>query len=265
MCLILFAHRADPRYPLVVAANRDEFFRRPAAAADYWPDAPRVLGGRDLEKGGTWMGVATDGRWAAVTNYRDGKSPEPGTRSRGELVAGYLLGTVGVESYLSAVEPSAHEYHGFSLLAGDGDTVYYRSNRDEGSIMLSAGIYGLSNHLLDSPWPKVERGKRALRAALDDSAKPDKMIETLLAALADRSIADERSLPSTGIGKDWEKLLSAAFISAPGYGTRTSTVLLMDHDGEAHLRERSFGERGELTEDRRYRFAIMRNPVATLD
>ena len=256
MCLILIAHRADPRYPLVVAANRDEFFRRPTAAAQYWPDAPHVLAGRDLEKGGTWMGVTTDGRWAAVTNFRDGTPAQSGARSRGELVAGYLRGSVDAQDHMTAVESDGREYHGFNLLAGDAAVTHYLSNRDQGSMMLAAGVYGLSNHLLDSPWPKVERGKRALREALAQGAKPDRLIEKLLAALSDRSIADERLLPSTGISKDWEKALSAAFIGAPGYGTRASTVLLVDTEGEVYFRERSFGESGELTEDRRYRFAI---------
>jgi uncharacterized protein with NRDE domain len=262
MCLILIAHRADPRYRLVVAANRDEFFRRPTAAADYWSDAPHVLGGRDLEKGGTWMGVATDGRWAAVTNFRDGASPEPGTRSRGGLVAGYLSGSARAQAYMASMERGVHEYHGFNLLAGDDAGVHYLSNKDDGSRMLAAGVYGLSNHLLDSPWPKVERGKLALREALAGAAKPDGLIETLLTALSDRSIAEERALPSTGIGKDWERRLSAAFIGAPGYGTRASTVLLIDHDGEVNFRERSFGERGELIEDRRYRFVLAQDPIS---
>jgi uncharacterized protein with NRDE domain len=256
MCLILIAHRADPRYPLVVAANRDEFFRRPTAPAGYWPDAPHVLAGRDLEKNGTWMGVTTDGRWAAVTNFRDGTAAQPGARSRGELVAGYLRGSGDAENHVTAVEPDVGEYHGFNLLAGDAAGVHYLSSREQGSMTLAAGVYGLSNHLLDSPWPKVARGKLALREALTQGTKPDRLIEKLLAALSDRSIADERLLPSTGISKDWEKALSAAFICAPGYGTRASTVLLMDTEGEVHFRERSFGERGELTEDRRYRFAI---------
>ena len=262
MCLILIAHRADPRYPLVVAANRDEFFRRPTAPADYWPDAPHVLGGRDLEKGGTWMGLATDGRWAAVTNFRDGTSAGPGTRSRGELVAGYLRGSARAQDHIASIETGAREYHGFNLLVGDSSGIHYLSSKEESAMTPAAGVYGLSNHLLDSPWPKVERGKLALRAALAEEIKPDRLIETLLATLSDRSVADERALPSTGISKDWEKLLSAAFIGAPGYGTRASTVLLMDQDGEVHFRERSFGERGELIEDRRYRFAIARNPVA---
>ena len=263
MCLILIAHRADPRYRLVVAANRDEFFRRSTAAADYWSDAQQVLGGRDLEKGGTWMGVDTDGRWAAVTNFRDGRSPEPGTRSRGGLVAGYLCGAALAQTYMASIGPGAREYHGFNLLVGDSDGVHYLSNKDAGPMMLAPGVYGLSNHLLDSPWPKVERGKLALREALAGSAKPDRLIETMLAALSDRSIAEERALPSTGISQDWEKLLSAAFIGAPGYGTRASTVLLIDHEGEVHFRERSFGERGELIEDRRYRFALAPDPVTT--
>jgi len=256
MCLILMAHRADPRYPLVVAANRDEFFRRPTAPADYWPDAPHVLAGRDLEKSGTWMGVTKDGRWAAVTNFRDGTSAQPGTRSRGGLVAGYLRHPGSAQDHVTSVESDASEYHGFNLLVGDRAGVHYLSNREPGSMMLAAGIYGLSNHLLDSPWPKVERGKLALREALVEATKPDRLIEKLLAALADRSFADDRTLPDTGISKDWEKVLSAAFIGAPGYGTRASTVLLMDPDGEVHFRERTFGESGEMIEDRRYRFAI---------
>jgi uncharacterized protein with NRDE domain len=264
MCLILIAHRADPRYRLMVAANRDEFFRRPTAPADYWSDAQHVLGGRDLEKGGTWLGVATDGRWAAVTNFRDGTSPEPGCRSRGGLVAGYLCGSIGAHAYVASMKHGAHEYHGFNLLAGDDGGVLYLSNKGDGSMMLAPGVYGLSNHLLDSSWPKVERGKLALREALARTAKPDRLIETMLAALSDRSIAEERVLPSTGISKDWEKLLSAAFIGAPGYGTRASTVLLIDHDGEVHFRERSFGERGELIEDRRYRFALAPDAISTM-
>jgi uncharacterized protein with NRDE domain len=262
MCLILIAYQANPRYRLVVAANRDEFFARATSPADYWPDAPQILGGRDLEKGGTWLGVTTDGRWAAITNFRDGVSLAPGARSRGELVANYLRGPSGAQGYLAAIEPYVREYNGFNLLAGDGAGVHYLSNRDEGSMALAPGVYGLSNHLLDSLWPKVERGKLALREALVSASEPDKLIETLLGALSDRSVAEESSLPDTGVSKDWEKVLSAAFIGAPGYGTRASTVLLMDHDGEVHMRERSFGERGELIEDRRFRFAMTSSPVA---
>ncbi|HVY05116.1 MAG TPA: NRDE family protein [Burkholderiales bacterium] len=255
MCLILVAYLTDPRYRLVVAANRDEFFSRPTAAADYWKDAPGVLGGRDLEKGGTWMGVTTQGRWAAVTNYRDGSAPGPGSRSRGDLVARYLCGTTPASDYVAATSARAGEYHGFNLLAGDVHGLHYLSNHDGGAIKLAPGIYGLSNRLLDTPWPKVERGKSGLRDALAGNVGADRLTEDLLAMLADRRVADEAQLPSTGISRDWEKRLSAPFIVAPGYGTRASSVLLMDQEGEISFRERSFGEGGVLLEDRRYRFA----------
>ena len=260
MCLFLIAHRADARYRLVVAANRDEFFRRPTAPADYWADAPHVLGGRDIEKGGTWMGVATDGRWAGGTNFRDGTLPAPGTRSRGELVAGYLRDAMPPQNYVSTVQRVADGYHGFNLLVGNRHDVHYLSNKLDRPMMLGPGIYGLSNGLLDAPWPKVERGKLALRKALDRTAEPDELIEALLAALADRSVAEEHALPSTGLSKDWEQRLSAAFIGAPGYGTRASTVLLIEHAGEVHFRECSFGERGDWIEDRRYRFGSAQVP-----
>ena len=263
MCLILIAHRADPRYRLVVAANRDEFFRRPTAPADYWSDAHHVLGGRDLDKGGTWMGVATDGRWAAVTNFRDGTTLRPGTRSRGELVASYLLDSSPPQSYVSSVRQIADGYHGFNLMVGNQNDLHYLSNKSDGPMMLAPGIYGLSNGLLDMPWPKVERGKLALREALAGGTEPDGLIDTLLTALSDRSIAEERALPSTGISQDWEQRLSAAFIGAPGYGTRASTVLLMEHDGEVHFRERSFSEYGEMIGDRRFRFSPAQVPVST--
>ena len=265
MCLILVAHRADPRYCLIVASNRDEFFLRPAAPADYWTDTPRVLGGRDLEKGGTWMGITGDGRWAAVTNFRDGTRPAPGTRSRGELVSRYLLESVPPQTYLSSLQRIADGYPGFNLLVGDQGELHYLSNKDDGPMMLAPGFYGLSNNLLDTPWPKVERGKLALREALAGTAGPDRLTETLLAALADRTIAEDHALPDTGIARDWERRLSAAFINAPGYGTRASTVLLVAHDGEVHYRERSFGEKGEMIEDRRYRFTAAQARVSITD
>ncbi len=260
MCLILIAHHAHPRYRLVVAANRDEFFRRETASADYWADAPHVLGGRDLEKGGTWMAVTRDGRWAAVTNFREGTPAAPGMRSRGDLVSDFLAGEpVPARAYLSAVRRLANGFSGFNLLCADQHELLYLSNRltieaaQPG--LLAGGIYGLSNGALDMPWPKVQRGKAALQAALAATPGPERLTEALLATLSDRRTAEDDILPSTGISRDWEKCLSAAFINVPGYGTRASTVLLMEADGEVHLRERAFGERGELVEDRRFRFS----------
>jgi uncharacterized protein with NRDE domain len=215
-----------------------------------------VLGGRDLEKGGSWLAVNTAGRWAAVTNFRSGHAPQPGAPSRGALVAGFLTGNAAAQQHIAALQPGIHTYPGVNLLAGDDEGAHCLSNRDDAAMMLSPGVYGLSNHLLDTPWPKVQQGKRALREALADGAKPDRLIDTLLAALSSRSLAEDLALPDTGISRDWEKRLSAAFIEAPGYGTRASTVMLIDNEGEVHLREHSFGERGELIEDRRYRFAL---------
>jgi len=254
MCLILFAHRAVHGYALVLAANRDEFFARPTESAHYWTDAPTVLAGRDLEKSGTWMGVTRDGRWAAVTNFRDGTRPEAGTRSRGELVARYLLERSSAATYAAAVANEGAQYHGFNLLVGDTQGVHYVSNRGARPQILQPGIYGLSNHLLDTPWPKVERGKRELEALLEGN--PGDPAEPLLALLADRRTAAEEALPETGVSRDWEKLLSASFICAPGYGTRASSVLLIGQDGEVNLRERSFDASTELLEDRRFRFTV---------
>jgi len=254
MCLILFAHRAAPGYALVLAANRDEFFSRPTGPAGYWTDAPNVLAGRDLEKGGTWLGVTRDGRWAAVTNFRDGTRPETGSRSRGELVARYLLEHSSAASYAAAVINEAAEYHGFNLLVGDTEGVHYVSNRGALPQALEPGIYGLSNHLLDTPWPKVERGKRELAALF--GGNPEDPSELLLALLADRKHAADDALPETGVNREWEKLLSSAFIRAPGYGTRASSVLMIEPGGGAILHERSFGPGAELLEDRRFRFAV---------
>ena len=264
MCLILIAHHAHPRYRVVVASNRDEFFRRPTAGADYWPQAPHVLGGRDIEKGGTWMGVDREARWAAITNYRDGERPDPAARSRGELVANYLRArSIAPQTYVSSAWDAAAFYPGFNLLVGDLHELHYVSNRDEAPIMLAAGVYGLSNGLLDAPWPKVERGKLALREGLARADAPDRLIDTLLYGLSDRSLAADHMLPDTGIDRRWEKQLSAAFIQAPGYGTRASTVLLVEQDGEVHFRERSFAESGEVIAERRFRFALAQSRAST--
>jgi uncharacterized protein with NRDE domain len=263
MCLILFAHRAVPGHVLVLAANRDEFFARPTEPASYWTDAPHVLAGRDLEKGGTWMGVTRERRWAAVTNYRDGTRPETGSRSRGELVARYLLEGSSAASYAAAVASAGAEYHGFNLLVGDSEGVHYVSNRGARPQVLEPGIYGLSNHQLDTPWPKVEHGKSEMQAVL--GGNPEDPTEPLLALLADRRHAADDALPETGVSRDWEKLLSSAFIRAPGYGTRASSVLLIEHGGEARLRERSFGASAELLEDRHFHFTVapVLSPVAS--
>ena len=254
MCLILFGHRTHPDFDLVLAANRDEFFERPAAAADYWEQDPGVLGGRDLQKGGTWMGVTRNGRWGALTNYRDGSPAPADARSRGQLVSDYLLGDESASRYAATRGASARLYAGFNLLVGDAEGIYYLSYADAGPIQVVPGIHGLSNHRLDTSWPKVDRGRQALQSAMRGGA--DRLEENLLALLADDSLADDALLPATGIPVDWEKKLSAAFIRTPGYGTRASSVLLVGRDGQVSFRERTFGPDGGMSEDRMFRFNV---------
>lgn len=241
MCLILVAHQAHPAYRLVVAANRDEWFRRPTAAAAFWPDAPEVLAGRDLEQSGTWLGVTRGGRFAAITNFRDPGSHRLQAPSRGRLVSDFLRTDLEPAEYLDQLRPDAAAYNGFSLLVGDGGTLWYLSNREGEIRELAPGIYGLSNHLLDVPWPKVRLGKEALAARLDSCVNA----ETLLTLLDDTRSAPDAELPGTGIGLDWERRLSSLRIVAEGYGTRSSTALLIGADGQVCFVERSFSERGD--------------------
>lgn len=245
MCLILLGYRSHPRYHLIVAANRDEFFRRPTAPAAWWGRRAGLLGGRDLEAGGTWLGVTPAGRFAALTNFRDPPAHRVDAPSRGGLVTGFLEGTQSPERYLQGLLPRAAGYNGFNLLVADGGELLGFCNREGGLRRLAPGIHGISNGVLDEPWPKVSDGRAALAAATADEGEP--RIEALFALLMDRAQADETDLPDTGIGAEWERLLSARFIAAPGYGTRCSTVLLWGVDGKVWFVERSFDERGEVS------------------
>jgi uncharacterized protein with NRDE domain len=237
MCLILLAHDAHPRFRLVVAANRDEFYERPAAPAAWWPDAPEVLAGRDLRGGGTWMGVTRGGRFAAVTNFRDAAPAAPDAPSRGHLVGGFLRGADSPGAYLRALAPRAGEYAGFNLLVGEGEELRYLGNRGCAARTLAPGVYGLSNALLDTPWPKVERGKAGLAAALAGGGDVDP--EALFRVLWDAEPAPDGRLPDTGVGLERERMLSSPFIRSPEYGTRASTVLLVGRDGRVRFVERT--------------------------
>lgn len=250
MCLILFAWRVVPGLPLVVAANRDEFHARPTAPAARWYDQPSVFGGRDLQDGGTWLAIAGSGgsaaRFAAVTNVAD-EPPQlsPAMRSRGELTANFLTGTVDAASYAAAVRAQADSYRGFNLLVGDAGGLFYVSNRGtprgDGARCLEPGIYGLSNHVLDVPWPKVRRGKAALAAAVATGARP----ANLLALLADRTVASDDELPRRGRDLAVERRSSPVFIVGPAYGTRASTLVIAS-GAEAAFVEHSFGADGEV-------------------
>ncbi len=255
MCLILLALDSHPDYGLIVAANRDEFYSRPTAPAAFWPDAPTVLGGRDLEAGGTWLGITRNGRFAAVTNYRQGQREPAAPRSRGLLVSEFLIGTMSVGEHVERVAHDATQYNGFNLIVGSGHELGYFSNREGRARTLAPGVYGLSNHLLDTPWPKVTAAKSGL-AALLHGAEVSDLIAGLFALLADRKQPADHLLPRTGIGEEWERLLSAAFIASRDYGTRSSTVLLVGRDGRVGFIEHSFESDGAAAEPVRHEFTL---------
>ncbi|MDH0304572.1 MULTISPECIES: NRDE family protein [unclassified Pseudomonas] len=238
MCLIVFAWRPGHALPLIVAANRDEFYARPTQALAAWDDAPGVHAGRDLEAGGTWLGVGPQGRFAALTNIRD-PGQHQGPRSRGELVAAYLHGELGVEAYLDQVAGRSGQYSGFNLLVGDGRRLGYLHARSATPQVLAPGVYGLSNAGLDTPWPKLLKARAGLERLLE-TPEP----QQLLALLSDGEPAAEAELPETGVGLATEKLLSSVFIASQNYGTRASTVLIVDDQGQRRMIERSFGPFG---------------------
>jgi uncharacterized protein with NRDE domain len=247
MCLILFAHRVHPEYRLVLAANRDEFHARPTAVLAEWEDEPGVFGGRDLQAGGTWLAVTTTGRWAAVTNYREFKGiSERQSRSSGELVSHFVTGRQRPSAFGKGVLTVQDDFGGFNLLMGDAGEVCWCSNRSEAPEVraLPPGLYGVSNHLLDTPWPKVVRGRKALAEAI---SRPDLSAGMLLDTLLDGAVAADHDLPATGVTRDLERALSAVFTRTPGYGTRCSTALLIRHDGRILIAERSFGGDGRVT------------------
>jgi uncharacterized protein with NRDE domain len=242
MCLVLFAVESHPRYSLIVAANRDEFYDRPTAPAAFWTDAPSILAGRDLRAGGTWLGLDRRGRFAAVINYRQGEREPPAARSRGRLVSDFLTTEIHAVEHIERVTSDAALYHGFNLIAGDARELHYFSNREGRARVLGPGVYGLSNHLLDTAWPKVSSAKRGLEALL--AAPGSELVGELLGLLSDKTRPSDDLLPSTGVGLEWERLLSSAFITAPDYGTRSSTILLVARDGGVVFVEQTFGPGG---------------------
>jgi uncharacterized protein with NRDE domain len=237
MCLILFAYKVHPSYNLIFAANRDEFYERPSSVAEFWEDAPQVLAGRDLKEGGTWMGIDRAGRFAAITNYRDPASWKNNAPSRGVLVSSYLCGNQNAGNYTDKISRQSQLYNGYNLIVGDRHELFVYSNRGQRQ-KLNPGIYGLSNHLLNTAWPKVFRGKKLLKAALDK--KGAELEESLFAMLADRKIPVDNKLPDTGIGLEWERVLSSIFIASPIYGTRSSTILLIGKNGRLKFVEKAY-------------------------
>lgn len=237
MCLIVFAHQVHPEYPLIVVANRDENYQRPTQPADWWPFQPPLLAGKDLQAGGTWMGVSAEGRWSAVTNYREAvKDLAP--RSRGTLTVDFLQDqNVTAPEYVKQVAGQGAEYGGFNLLAGDSEQLAYCSNRGGKPQLLASGVYTLSNHLLNTPWPKCEQA----RFKLEHQLRLEKLtVEGLMEVLSDRTAYDDHHLPHTGVGIAMERLLSPPFIVSDSYGTRSTTVLLRSKHNEVVFAEQNY-------------------------
>lgn len=253
MCLLVIAWKTHPRYRLVLAGNRDEFHDRPAAPLGWWQDDARILGGRDLKAGGTWLGVARSGRFGVVTNYRDLQAPIEGAPSRGHLIPRFLTGATSPKEFLDDLRGAALRYSGFNILLGGPRALYYFSNRGPAAPqVLAPGIYGLSNHLLDTPWPKLARTRTRFASVLE---QPDFSAEDLFGVLADREPATAaEGLPSTGLPQDWERVVSAPFIVNERYGTRCSSVLLVERNGRTILHERRFDSAGAQSGTTRFEF-----------
>ncbi|MDD2335082.1 MAG: NRDE family protein [Geobacteraceae bacterium] len=254
MCLIFLAHRVHPRYPLILAANRDEFYQRPTVPAAFWETKPQLLAGRDLKSGGTWLGISRTGRIAALSNYRDPNSVRENAPSRGDLVTDFLLGDMPPAEYLALLRERSHDYNGFNIIFGDLKNLFFYSNRGEVPPLLQPGIHGLSNHLLDTPWPKVTQGKKTLAEILALGKEPD--VEEIFTLLADHSLPDDSLLPDTGVGLETERLLAPLFITGPTYGTRSSSILLINHDTEVTFVERTYNGTPGSGSTRTFHFTI---------
>ena len=252
MCLILLAWRARADLPLVVAANRDEWRDRPTEPAHWWHGKPDFFAGRDLRAGGTWLGITRAGRFAAVTNFRDPTDRHSTARSRGELVTEYLRSAEPADLFILSIAHRANDYNGFNLIVGDTESLWYFGSREGVAREISPGVHGLSNHVLDEPWPKVVRG----RAAMEGALKARDPAASLFAFLGDAEGAPDDALPKTGVGMEWERRLASPLITGADYGTRSSTVLSMAASGKVHFEERTLGGEGEVLEKRDQRLTV---------
>lgn len=257
MCLAIVALDAHPRYVTVIAANRDEFHARAATPAGWWREG--WLAGRDVEGGGTWLGITRGGRWALLTNVREPERKDATAPTRGTLVPRVLASALPPASALAAVTADTQRYNGFNLVAGEGREAAWTSNRASGPRALTPGVVGLSNAALDTPWPKVLASRdRVAEWCVRGAEDP----EALFTMLADASLAPDDALPRTGVSLEWERRLSAAFIVSPAYGTRCSTVVLIGRDGEVSFEERSFASDGRAGGAVRYAFTLERAHAA---
>ena len=258
MCLLLLAWKTHPRYRLILAGNRDEFHDRAATPLNWWQDDARILAGRDLKAGGTWLGVARSGRFGVVTNYRDLQAPIEAAPSRGNLIPRFLTGATSPKEFLDDLRGAAMRYSGFNLLVGGSRALYYYSNRGpKAPTALAPGVYGLSNHLLNTPWPKLTRTRDRFSQLLGDNEITP---ESLFTILADREQAPGDNLPSTGLPNDWERVVSSPFIVNERYGTRCSSVLLVERNGRTTLHERRFDSSAIQSGTSRFEFTSTEVP-----
>jgi len=252
MCLVVFAWKVHPDYRLILAANRDEFYRRPSQPLQWWPDKPDLLAGRDLQAGGTWLAIGRNGRFATVTNYREHQRKKPGLLSRGELVTDFVDGSSRAEHFADSVE--GKRYAGFSLLAADGDDLCYASNRGDKPKTLAPGVYGLSNASLDTPWTKVVRSRDGLQSLIQSGNVNE---TSLVRLLGDRTAATVPDIEPGKLPFDLARALTAPFIVSKEYGTRCTTTLMWSQSGEVSLSERRFDDKGARSGESRFRFSAV--------
>ncbi len=253
MCLLLISYETHPKYKLIIAANRDEFYNRPALPAKFWENN-NILAGKDLRAGGTWLGITRTGRFAAITNYRDKEKQKSDAPSRGELVAGFLNSNLSSDEFAASIHDTAGSYNGYNLIFGDKSSLNYFSNKTNKHLRLTPGIYGLSNHLLDTPWPKVEKSKKSFTKILNkENISPEDLFEIL----SDKSVPPDELLPDTGVGLEIERAVSPVFVSTPMYGTRSSTVIFINRSNALLFMEKSLDTKKEKWITSTYNFEIM--------
>lgn len=251
MCLIIFSYDMHPRYRLIFAANRDEYYNRPTAPLCFWDDAPGILAGRDLEHNGVWLGVSRTGRIAAITNFREPDFQIENAPSRGHLVSNFLVSKESPKTYIEHVKSMGHRFNGFNLFIGDRAELFYYSNRKNHIEKLKPGLYGVSNQFLDTPWPKVTKGRTGLKKLIDNTDKID--YEDIFGILKDSSYPPDSELPDTGVGLSWERVLSPLFITNKFYGTRSSSVVLIERSDRITFLERTFISEGAVSSEEKTR------------
>lgn len=250
MCILFAAYQTHPDYPLIIAANRDEMYTRPTKEAHFWDNGRSILAGKDLQQHGTWLGITKTGRFAALTNFRNPKENRTHKRSRGHIVKNFLTSDVSPYDFLIKLQQERNSYPGFNVIVSDLKTMYYYSNIENKIKQMQAGIHGLSNRLLNTPWPKVEIGKQKLQTLIE---KNEVTPQTLLQLLADKQQAPIQQLPNTGVPLEVEKQLSSIFIDMKGYGTRCSTVILIDKNRNVTFHERTFPSQ----KDKQFQFQLI--------